>query len=144
MEGSIERRSETMEFVGMGAKPKETSGLGASIGFQEIGGICVMAEDHVTRKEFDDSFGMGGCIVEQVNAGMGGGFSGAGLLQSNGAEGHEHGVVNGTGIVEEDAHNLSDPGGCGSVQRRRGVQSGHLNLGSKLGRHMFVWAVRGG
>jgi len=85
MEGSIERRSEAMEFVGVGAKPKETSGSGASVGLREIGGICVVVEDHVTGKEFDDSFGMGGCIVEQVNAGMGGGFSGAGLLQSNSA-----------------------------------------------------------
>jgi len=110
-------RGEAMEFVGMGAKPKETSGSGASIGLREIGGIGVIVEDHVTGKEFDDSFRMGGCIVEQVNAGMGGGFSGAGLLRSNGAESHKHCVVDGTGIVEEDAHNLSDPsGGCG-VQR---------------------------
>jgi len=125
----------------VGAKAKETSGLGASIGLREIGGICVVVEDHVTGKEFDDSFGMGGCIVEQVNAGMGGGFSGAGLLQSNGAVGHKHCVVDGMGIIEEDAHNLSDPGGCSGVQSRRGVKSGHLNLGSILGRHMFVWAV---
>jgi len=83
----------------------------------------------------------GGCIVEKVNAGMDGGFSGAGLLQSNGAESHKHGVVDGTGIAEEDIHNLSDPGGGGGVQRRRGVKSGHLNLGSILWRHMFVWAV---
>jgi len=125
----------------VGVKPKETSGSGASIGFGEIGGICVVVEDHVSGKEFDDSFEMGGCIAEQVNAGMGGGFSGTGLLRSNGAEGHKHGVVDGMGIVEEDAHNLSDPGGCGGVQRRRGVKSGHLNLGSILGRHVFVWAV---
>jgi len=48
------------------------------------------------------------------------------------------------GIVEEHAHNLSDPSGGGSIQRRGGVKSGHLNLGSMLGRHMFVGAVRGG
>jgi len=60
------------------------------------------------------------------------------------AEGHEHGVVDGTGIVEEHAHNLLDPSGGGGVQRRRGVKSGHLNLGSMLGRHMLVGAVRGG
>jgi len=144
MEGSIERRGEAIEFIGMGAKPKETSGFGASIGLREIGGICVVVEHHVTCKEFDDAFEMGGCIVEQVNAGMGGGFSGAGLLQSNGAKGDKHGVVNGTDTVEEDAHNLADPGGCGCVQRGGGVKSGHLNLGSMLGRHMFVGAVRGG
>ena len=117
MEDSIERRGEAIEFVGMGAKPKETSGLGASIGLREIGGIGVIVEDRVTGKEFDDALGMGGCIVEQVNAGMGGGFSGAGLLQSDGAKGHKHGVVDGTGIVEEDAHNLSDPSGGGGIQR---------------------------
>ena len=40
----------------------------------------MVVEDHVAGKEFDGSIGMGGCVVEQVNAGMGGGFSGAGLL----------------------------------------------------------------
>jgi len=80
MEGSIERCGEAMEFVGMGAEPKETSGSGASIGLREVGGIGVIVEDHVAGNEFDDAIGMGGCIVEQVNAGMGGGFSGAGLL----------------------------------------------------------------
>jgi len=144
MEGSIERRCEAMECVGVGAEPKETSGSGASLGLREVGGICVIVEDHVAGKEFYDSIGMGGCIVKQVNAGMGGGFSGAGLLQSNGAKGHGHGVVDSTGIAEEDTHNLSDPGGCGGVQRGRGVESGHLNLGSTLGKHMFVGAVRGG
>jgi len=88
MEGSIERRSEAMEFVGMGAKPKDTSGSGASIGLREVGDMGVVVENHVTGEEFDDSFRMGGCIVEQVNAGMGSGFSGAGLLRSNGAKGH--------------------------------------------------------
>jgi len=104
----------------------------------------VIEEDHVTRKEFFDAFGVSGCIVEQVNVGMGGGFSGASLLQSNGAKGHKHGVVDGAGIVEEHAHNLSDASGGGGVQRRRGVKSGHLNLGSMLGRHMFVGDVTGG
>jgi len=55
----------------------------------------VVVEDYVTCTEFDDALGMSGCIVEQVNAGMGGGFSGAGLLRRNGAEGHGHGVVEG-------------------------------------------------
>jgi len=55
-------------------------------------------------------------------------FSGAGLLQSNVAEGHEHGVVDGAGTAEEHPHNLSDPSGCVSVQRRRGVKSGHLKV----------------
>ena len=104
----------------------------------------MIVEDHVAGNELDDSIGMGGCIVEQVNAGMGGGVSGAGLLRSNGAQGDEHGVVDGSGIVEEDANNFADPGGCCGVQRRRGVQSGHLDLGSILGKHMFVGAVRGG
>jgi len=85
-EGPIEWGGEVTEFVGMGAEPKETSGLGASIGLRETGGISVVVEDHVTCKEFDDAFGMSGCIVEQVNAGMGGGFSGAGLLRHNGAD----------------------------------------------------------
>jgi len=95
MEGPIERRGEAIEFVEMCAKPKETRGSGASIGFREVGGSSVIVEDHVTRKEFYDAFGMNGCTVEQVNAGMGSGFSGAGLLQSNGAKGHKHGVVDG-------------------------------------------------
>jgi len=103
----------------------------------------VILEDHVACKAFDDAFGMGGRIVEQVNAWIGGGFRGANLLRSNGAKGHEHGVVNGTGIVEEHAHNLSDPSGDGHVQRRRGVKSGHLNLGSMLGRHVFVGLSEG-
>jgi len=141
MESPIEWHGEAMEFVGMGAKPKETSRLGASIGLREIGGISVVVEDHVTCKEFDDAFGMSGYIVEQVKAGIGGGFSGTGVLQRNGAEGHEHGVVGGAGTAEEHPHNLLDPSGGGGVQRRRGVKSGHLNLGSILGRHVFVWAV---
>ena len=128
----------------MCAKPKETNGSGASIGFREVKGISVIVEDHVTRKEFDDAVGMSGCIVEQVNAGMGGGFSGAGLLQSTGAKGHEHGVVDGADIVEEHTHNFSDASGGGRIQRRRGVNTCHLNFGSMLGRHMFVGAVRGG
>jgi len=123
----------------------------------------VIVEDHVTCKGFDDAFGMSGCIVEQVNVGMGGGFSGAGLLQCNGAEGHEHGVVNGTGMVEEHAHNLLDPSGGGGVQEERcqewsfepwlhsgeahvcgGCQRGLDQCGQnnlELGQHSWAWRV---
>ena len=45
----------------------------------------MIVEDHVACKVFDDAFGMGGRIVEQVYAGMGGGFSSTGLLRRNGA-----------------------------------------------------------
>jgi len=64
----------------MGAKEKETRCAGASFGFRGVRGLSVIVEDHVACKAFDDVIGMGGHIVEQVNAGIGSGFSATGLL----------------------------------------------------------------
>ena len=101
----------------------------------------MVVEAHVAGKIFDDGIRMGGSIVKEVDAGLGRGSSGAGLLGSNGAEGREHGVVDGSGIIEEHTHNLADSFDSGLIEGWRFVLGGELHFGPILGRLKLVGAV---
>ena len=127
----------------MGAKVGEAGCFGAGLWGRVVGSIGVVVENHVAGKVFDDGIRVGGGIVQEVNASIGSGGSGAGLLGSNGAEGREHGVVDGTGIVEENTNNFTDTLDSGSVEGWGVVLGGHLHFGSILGSFKFVWAVGG-
>ena len=144
MEGTVERGAEAIELVRMVAEEEETRGAGAGLGLGKVGSVSVVVEDHVTGEVLDDGIRMGGCVVEQVHDSVGGGLGGAGLLGGNGAQGDQHGVVDGPGIVEENSHDLSDPSGGVGIEEGRGVDGGQLDLGSVLGDHMLVGAVRRG
>ena len=145
VDGSIERWVGGCGVSGrLGTEEEETSSTSAGFGFGEVGCIAVNVEAHVTGMVTNGGIRVRGSVVEQVDCGFGGGFGALGLSGGEAAKGDKHGVVNGTGIVEENAHNLADPGGCGGVQRGRGVRSGHLDFGSILGKHMFVGAIGGG
>ena len=69
-----------MELGRMGAKVGEAGGFGAGLGSRVVGSISVVVEAHVAGKVFDDCIRVGGGIVEEVNAGVGGGDGGGSLL----------------------------------------------------------------
>lgn len=51
---------------------------------------------------------MGGGIVQELDAGIESFGCAIGLLGGDGPKGGEHGVIDSTSIVEEDANNLLD------------------------------------
>ena len=90
---AIESGRSTIQRVGMGAEKIETGGSGAGLGLGQVGGIGVDVEDHVAGRVTEGGFRVGGGIIEEINTGVGSGFSGVGLLGGDGAKGNKHGVV---------------------------------------------------
>jgi len=125
----------------VGAKIGETRGFGSGLGSRVVGSVGVVGKTHVAGEVFDDGIRMSGSIVEEVDAGLGSGRSGAGLLGSNGAEGREHGVVDCSGIVEEDTDNFTDTFDSGLIKGWCFVLCGELDFGPILGRLELVGAV---
>ena len=65
-------------------------------------------EDHATGVEADGSIWVGGGIIQEFGACCCRMFGAAGLGRGDVVQCHQHGVVDGSSIVEEDADNLLD------------------------------------
>jgi len=68
----------------------------------------VHPHNYVAGVVVNDHIGMGGTVIEEVLEGLHGGLGAVGLLGGQGAEGHKHGWVHSTGIVEEDTNDFLD------------------------------------
>jgi hypothetical protein len=77
-------------------------------GFGQIGSVDVNVKDHVTGVDSDGCVRVSGGVVEELMGGASGLFGGVGLGGGDGAEGSAHGGVDGTGVIQEDAHDLLD------------------------------------
>ena len=97
-----------LEFGWVRAKEVVPSGLGFGFGLAEVGGVGVFPVNYVAGVESDLGIGVGFCIVEEATAGFEGCLGSFGLGRCDGAQGKEHGVVDGPRVVEEDANDLLD------------------------------------
>ena len=132
--GGGERRVGTEEEVATGAA--------AGLGFREIGGVGVNFEAHATGVEANSGVGVGSGIVEEMGNGFSCGFGGS--SRGNGAEGHQHGGVDGSRIVQEDTDNFLDSLPARGLQEIRGIfKFGELLFCSIVGGSELGWRIFG-
>lgn len=111
-------RSWRFERIGEGRAEEEVpSGTRACVLFGEVGSVAVDVEDHAACMVPECCVWMGGSIIEELGDGNGGGCGAVVLLRGEGAEGNEHGVVDGSGIVEEGSDDGLETGELGGVER---------------------------
>ncbi len=85
---------------------------------------------------------MGGRIVEELSAGLGGRGGAFGLGGGKGTEADKHGGVNGAGVVQEGADDFLEASFVGRVHWWRVVgRSGELGLGAVVGARPSVGGV---
>lgn len=89
---------------------------------------------HVAGMEPEDGVRMSGTVVEEVRDGLGCSLSAFGLGRGNGAEGNEHGGVNGTCVVKESANNFLNAGDSRGGKRGRSVRWGSKLSGGTIRR----------
>jgi hypothetical protein len=68
------------------------------LAFGEIGGVTVEVEAYVAGVEANDGFGMGSALVQEMDDGLGSGFSSLCLDGCKCAKGDEEGGVGGTNV----------------------------------------------
>ena len=95
------------------AEEVNTGGTAASVFFGEIGGVAVEVKDHVAGEIANLGVRVGVRVVEEVGDLAHGVFCGFGLGRGDGAEGNEHGEVDGDGVVKEGADDGLDVAGAG-------------------------------
>ena len=97
-------------------------------------------QNHVAGVIFENAIGVRGGIIEELRQGLCGGVGGLGRGQ--GAEGYQHGTVNGAGIVKEGAQYLLETEFAGRIKRWRGIGGhGELRGGSIGGGSPWVWCM---
>jgi len=120
--------------INVATKVEVSTNAGASFGLRKVGGITVDAEYHVAGMVTYHAIWMGGSIVQEVGACFDSGFRAMGLGGGKSAEGRKHGVVNGSGIVEEDSNDFLESSNALLVKGFRGVRRcSELDLGTILG-----------
>jgi hypothetical protein len=123
VDGAIEGRGvgTRSEARGGCTEIEQAASAGARFGFGQEGGITVNAEDHGARAETNNSIRMSHGIVKELGCGSVGELGRLGLDSCKGSQGNEHGGIDGTGIVQENANDLLDAGDTVFVEKGRGV-----------------------
>jgi hypothetical protein len=108
----------------------------------EIGRVAVYLENHVAGLIAEYSIRVSGGIIKELDDCFHSGFGSRTLFRGKVAESDEHGGVNSTSVVQENAHNLHDEKFV--LLESSGVVSGGSviwTLAPYCGDVVFVWGI---
>ena len=86
--------------VGLVAKEVVATYAATSAGFGQVGGVTLEVHDHVTGAIADGGIGVGRSIIQELNGCVMFFLRCFRLLESNGADGNEHGRVDEDIVIE--------------------------------------------
>ena len=90
--------------VGLGSEVVDACGVRSGLGLTEIGGIAFNVELHATGVVADSGVRVAGGVVEELGGCAESMFGRLVLLGGNGSQGRDHGQIDRTSVVEEDAN----------------------------------------
>ena len=105
-----------------------SSNQALGFGFGSVGSVAIDVEYHVDCDISDGGIRMCGNVFQELGEGKCCGLCNFCLYYGKGAEGDDHGAVDGTSVVQEGANNFLHP--CYSVAVERGtgvVHGGNLD-----------------